>query len=247
MPIKIPNELPAVRTLEAENIFVMTETRAITQDIRPLKILILNLMPTKIVTETQLLRKLANTPLQIEVELLRTDDPTGKKSIQIKDRAQAANDWGADLYLDFHHNAGINLGKGGGVVAISKKNDTAGKAYRDAIYASVVAAGNLRGNRSNPTYEKNFKTMQYAKMPAVIVEFGFMDSKTDYPVISTEAYAKAVAYAVMEAVARLAGLSRKTTRYRVQVGYFSKKENALALQKKLQQSGFDAIIREEVA
>ena len=182
-----------------------------------------------------------------EVELLRTDDPTGKKEIEIKDRTQAANDWGADLYLDFHHNAGINLGKGGGVVAISKKKDTAGKAYRDAIYAAVVAAGNLRGNRSNPTYEKNFKTMQYAKMPAVIVEFGFMDSKTDYPVISTEAYAKAVAYAVMEAVARLAGLSRKTTRYRVQVGYFSKKENALALQKKLQQSGFDAIIREEVA
>ncbi|MCL2563907.1 MAG: homoserine O-succinyltransferase [Oscillospiraceae bacterium] len=72
MPIKIPDSLPARATLEGENIFVMTEVRAIRQDIRPLKLLLLNLMPTKIVTETQLLRKLSNTPLQIEVELLQT-------------------------------------------------------------------------------------------------------------------------------------------------------------------------------
>ena len=78
MPIKIPNELPAVRTLEAENIFVMTEKRAITQDIRPLKILILNLMPTKIDTETQLSRLLGNTPLQVEIELLHTSTHKSK-------------------------------------------------------------------------------------------------------------------------------------------------------------------------
>ena len=78
MPIKIPNELPAVRTLEAENIFVMTEKRAITQDIRPLKILILNLMPTKIDTETQLSRLLGNTPLQVEIELIHTSTHKSK-------------------------------------------------------------------------------------------------------------------------------------------------------------------------
>ena len=72
MPIKIPNELPAVKTLTEENIFVMTETRAITQDIRALKIVVLNLMPKKIVTETQLSRILGNTPLQIDLELIRT-------------------------------------------------------------------------------------------------------------------------------------------------------------------------------
>ncbi len=70
MPIKIPDSLPATSTLEGENIFVMTEFRAMHQDIRPLSLLILNLMPTKIVTETQLLRKLSNSPLQVEVELL---------------------------------------------------------------------------------------------------------------------------------------------------------------------------------
>ena len=72
MPIRIPDQLPATEILESENIFVMTEHRAISQDIRPLKLLLLNLMPTKVATETQILRKLSNTPLQIEVELLRT-------------------------------------------------------------------------------------------------------------------------------------------------------------------------------
>ncbi|MCD8145131.1 MAG: homoserine O-succinyltransferase [Oscillospiraceae bacterium] len=72
MPIRIPDALPARLTLEHENIFVMTEKRAMYQHIRPLKVLILNLMPTKIVTETQFMRKLSNTPLQVQVELLQT-------------------------------------------------------------------------------------------------------------------------------------------------------------------------------
>lgn len=78
MPIKIKNDLPARKILEDEHIFVMTERRALTQDIRPLKILILNLMPTKIETETQILRCLSNTPLQIEVELLQMESHTAK-------------------------------------------------------------------------------------------------------------------------------------------------------------------------
>lgn len=82
MPIRIPNELPAVKTLADENIFVMTETRAITQDIRPLKILLLNLMPTKIATETQLSRLLGNSPLQVELELIHTKSHQSKNTAQ---------------------------------------------------------------------------------------------------------------------------------------------------------------------
>ncbi len=78
MPIKIPNNLPAVDILKQENIFVMSEIRAMTQDIRPLKILVLNLMPTKIATETQLSRLLGNTPLQIEMELIHTESYKSK-------------------------------------------------------------------------------------------------------------------------------------------------------------------------
>ena len=80
MPIKIPNNLPAVKTLESENIFVMTETRAMTQDIRPLKILMLNLMPKKIVTETQFARLLGNSPLQVELELIHTKSHKSKNT-----------------------------------------------------------------------------------------------------------------------------------------------------------------------
>ena len=80
MPIKIPNELPATKTLTEENIFVMTETRAMTQDIRPLHILLLNLMPTKIDTETQLSRLLGNTPLQVELTLARVRSHESKNT-----------------------------------------------------------------------------------------------------------------------------------------------------------------------
>lgn len=82
MPIKIPNQLPATSTLSRENIFVMTETRAMTQDIRPLQILLLNLMPTKVDTETQLARVLGNTPLQIELELIAPSGHVSKNTPQ---------------------------------------------------------------------------------------------------------------------------------------------------------------------
>lgn len=78
MPIQIPNDLPAAGILQRENIFVMTQTRATTQDIRPLEIVVLNLMPTKIATETQLTRLLGNTPLQVKLELMHTTSHQSK-------------------------------------------------------------------------------------------------------------------------------------------------------------------------
>ncbi|HKM09851.1 MAG TPA: homoserine O-succinyltransferase [Candidatus Methanomethylophilaceae archaeon] len=80
MPIKIPDDLPAASTLESENVFVMTERRAITQDIRPLDILILNLMPTKVETETQILRLLSNSPLQVNISLLKASTHESKNT-----------------------------------------------------------------------------------------------------------------------------------------------------------------------
>jgi homoserine O-succinyltransferase len=80
MPIRIPDLLPAVDLLSSENIFVMTETRAMHQDVRPLKVLLLNLMPKKIETENQLIRMLSNSPLQIDFELLRIDNTESKNT-----------------------------------------------------------------------------------------------------------------------------------------------------------------------
>lgn len=86
MPIRIPDTLPATGILESENIFVMTEYRAIHQDIRPLRVLILNLMPSKIETETMILRKLSNSPLQVNIELLRTEsNASGKQMEHMRD------------------------------------------------------------------------------------------------------------------------------------------------------------------
>ena len=83
MPINIPDNLPATKVLEAENIFVMTENRAMHQDIRPLQIIILNLMPTKIETETQLLRLLGNSPLQVDIDLMQTASHKSKNTSQV--------------------------------------------------------------------------------------------------------------------------------------------------------------------
>ncbi len=82
MPIQIPNDLPAAGTLQQENIFVMPENRAVSQDIRPLEIVLLNLMPTKVVTETQFSRLLGNTPLQVRLELMHTSTHTAKNVAQ---------------------------------------------------------------------------------------------------------------------------------------------------------------------
>ena len=80
MPIKVPDKLPATKQLRNENTFVMSEKKAMHQDIRPLKIVIVNLMPTKITTETQLLRLLSNSPLQVEIDFLQMDSHESKNT-----------------------------------------------------------------------------------------------------------------------------------------------------------------------
>lgn len=143
------------------------------------------------------------------VQLLRTDDETGKTHRSIKKRTAMANAWGADLYIDLHHNAGVNLGSGGGVVAYCDKDDLAGQQFRDAIYRGVIAAGGLVGNRGRPLQEKRYNTMAYAKMPAVLLECGFMDSATDAPVILLESYSKAVGQGIMDGIAQMVDFSKK--------------------------------------
>ncbi len=143
------------------------------------------------------------------VELLRVDDPTGKTEVSLSTRCKRANDWGADFCLAIHHNAGVNLGSGGGICAFSYKEGTKAAEYRDEIYDACIAAGGLKGNRSDPTLTANFYVLMYTKAPAVLMEYGFMDSTTDAPVILTDAYSKLVAYATMAGIAKAAGLKRK--------------------------------------
>lgn len=143
------------------------------------------------------------------VELLRVDDPTGAKEITLQARCAAANKWGADMCLAIHHNAGIKLGNGGGIEAFAYKEGTKAAEYRDEIYNACIAAGGLEGNRSNPTRTADFYVLRYTHAPAVLVEYGYMDSRTDAPVILDEAYSQLVAYATMVGIATAAGLRKK--------------------------------------
>ena len=143
-----------------------------------------------------------------DVLLYRTDDCTGKTFVDIPDRAAQANEWGADIYIDFHHNAAGKIFSGGGVEAYSYPGSAKGKEYRNAIYKAVVAAGGLKGNRSQPLQEKRFDSLDLTNMPAVLVECGYMDSTTDAPVILDREYSRKVGYATMEAIAQVAGLKK---------------------------------------
>lgn len=143
-----------------------------------------------------------------DVELLRVDDPNGEIGIDLWPRCESANQFGADFALAIHHNAGANLTDAGGVVAFSYPGSVKGAQYRDAIYDACIAAGGLRGDRAEPKQEIGFYVLKYTTMPAVLMEYGFMDSTLDAPVILQESYAKAMAYATMEAIAAVAGLQK---------------------------------------
>ncbi len=179
------------------------------------------------------------------VQLLRVDDPAGEDPVDLAARCQAANAFGADFCLAIHHNGGINLGTGGGIVAYSYPGSTKGAVYRNAIYDACIGAGGLKGNRSSPKAEENFQVLRQTNAPAVLMEYGFMDSASDAPVILTEDYAKLVAYATMEAIAKIAGLKKISNREENTVNVTlnilrkgSKGEQVKALQRMLYAMGY---------
>ena len=187
-------------------------------------------------------------------ELLRTDDTSGKKDRSLTTRTNSANKWKADFYLSIHHNAGVNGGKGGGIVAIAyTKAKAASIAWRDDLYDALIEATGLKGNRAEPKTKMNLHEVRETTMPAVLLELGFMDSSTDVPVILTEKFADQCAEAIVKVLVERGKLNRKamveallpesTSKiYRVQCGAYSKKENAEALVQALKNDGYDAII-----
>ena len=178
------------------------------------------------------------------IEILRVDDTTGKTEVSLKARTDKANAWGADFYLSIHHNAGINGGKGGGIVAYAYTNpQKASLEWQKALYDSAIKYTGLKGNRSNPLARANLHEVRETKMPATLVECAFMDSATDVPILLTEAFADKMAKAFAEVIVAKSGAKKKpTVHYRVQVGSFSKPEYAEALLKKLEAAGFEGYI-----
>lgn len=185
-------------------------------------------------------------------ELIRTDDTTGKKDISLTARTNAANNFKADFYLSIHHNAGINGGKGGGIVAIAYSNASAeSMAWQKDLYNALIDATGLKGNRSTPLAKMNLHEVRETNMPAVLLELGFMDSATDAPVIITEKFADQCADAIVKVIVKRGGLAKKPVApveqekqhiYRVQVGAYSKRAGAETMLNKLRDAGFGGII-----
>ena len=183
-------------------------------------------------------------------ELIRTDDTTGKKEISLTARTNAANNFKADFYLSIHHNAAFDTGRtfdGGGIeVYTYTKTSTASAEWQKDLYNALIAHTGLKGNRVSPLVKANLHEVRETKMPAVLLELGYMDSRQDVPVILTEKYADQCAAAIVEVLVKRGKLTKKATQpaklYRVQVGAYSQKANAEAMQKKLKAAGYDAII-----
>lgn len=184
-------------------------------------------------------------------ELLRLDDSDdGKDDVALSTRVTRANNWGADFYLSVHHNAGANGTNAGGIVAFSYYNSSsAAVAWRDELYDALIDHTGLKGNRSQPKTTAGFYVLKYTKMPAVLLELGFMDSKLDVPVILTNDFAEKCADAIVEVIVKRGKLTKKKTTkptddtlYRVQLGAFSKKENAEQLASELKSKGYQSYI-----
>lgn len=183
-------------------------------------------------------------------EMIRTDDTTGKQNISLGARVNAANNFKADFYLSIHHDAGIKGGKGGGITAYtytSVSEET--KAWQKALYEALIAETGLKGNRSTPLAKSNLYECRETKMPAVLLELGFMDSATDVPVILSEKYADQCAAAIVKVLVERGKLTKKAAApdperklYRVQVGAFSQKPNAEKLAAELRAAGYSTII-----
>lgn len=146
--------------------------------------------------------------------LIRTDDTTGEKDISLTARTNAANNFKADIYVSIHHNAGINGGSGGGIIAYvySKLDKVKHKATFDlqkALYNSLIKHTGLKGNRATPLASADLHECRETSMPAVLLELGFMDSKTDVPIILSEDFADKCAKAIVEVIVAKGGLTPK--------------------------------------
>lgn len=144
-----------------------------------------------------------------DCDTARADDVTGQTDVALEERVRATNDAGADVYLSIHHNAGINGGDGGGIVVFRAEGCSAtSKALQQAVYEKTVERTGLKGNRADPMAVQSFYVIAHTDMPAVLGEFGFMDSTADTPMILTEEFADQVAAGIVDALVQVLGLQK---------------------------------------
>ena len=179
-----------------------------------------------------------------DVAVLRLDDSDdGADDIALATRVKRANEWGADFYLSIHHNAGINGGKGGGIVAYCYgRGSNASFRWRDDLYEALIEHTSLKGDRATPKATANHYVTRYTNMPAVLLELGFMDSAADVPVILSETYADSCAAAIVEVIVAREGLVRKQGGCTVTVSGISSRAEADKLAAEMAQRGYTVAV-----
>lgn len=138
--------------------------------------------------------------------ILRVDDTDGSSDVSLSTRVKTANNWKADAYISVHHNAGTNGGTGGGtVVYVAKSCSNTSVRLQDAVYKHAIADCNLKGNRYDGTLSSSFYVCKNTKMPAILIEVGFMDSATDIKYVLDEEWSKKMGHAIAKGVCDIFG------------------------------------------
>lgn len=146
-----------------------------------------------------------------DCEVMRCDDRTGKTDPALSERAARANRAGAAAFISIHHNAGVNGGKGGGICVYAAENASkTSLTLQRAVYDETVKRTGLKGNRATPLPVANFTVIYKANMPAVLGEFGFMDSTIDVPIILTDDFSKKCAQGIVAALVKTFGIKKKS-------------------------------------
>ena len=146
-----------------------------------------------------------------DCEVMRCDDRTGKTDPSLSERAARANRAGAGAFISIHHNAGVNGGKGGGICVYAAENASkTSLTLQRAVYDETVKQTGLKGNRATPLPIANFTVIYRANMPAILGEFGFMDSTTDVPIILTDDFSLKCAQGIVTALVKTFGIKKKS-------------------------------------
>lgn len=141
--------------------------------------------------------------------VLRVDDTTGAKDISLSARVKAANNANADIYISIHHNAGLSGRSGGGTVVYYCSNAAERPGQAKRLYDAVVGKTGLVGNRSSKVIKYGFYVIKNTKMPAFLIENGFMDSPDDVPIILTAEHAEKTAQGILDFLVAHLSLSKK--------------------------------------
>lgn len=145
-----------------------------------------------------------------DCEVIRCDDATGETDVSLYDRAARANRAGAAAFISIHHNAAGKVFSGGGICVYTTKNaDVKRRELQKAVYDETVKLTGLKGNRATPLPVENHTVTYNAKMPAILGEFGFMDSRTDVPIILTDEFSKKCAQGIVNALVRVFNIQKK--------------------------------------